>query len=172
MFPMNIKKEEKVLVFDWGDTLMVEYPDEVGPMAEWSRVAPMAGVIVTVPQLSAGVPCYVASNASDSCAEQVKAALARLGLDKYFQGIYTDKELGAKKPSVAFFQSLLTQLGCTAADVIYIGNDYDKDIVPAKEAGLLTVLISGEAGEYTAADVHISTMWDLKAQLLAGEEEL
>lgn len=170
MFPMDVKKEKKVLVFDWGDTLMVEYPDEVGPMAEWTRVAPMAGVIMTVPELAAQVPCYVASNASDSDAEQVKAALARLGLDKYFQGIYTDKELGARKPSTEFFRSLLCKLGCAAEDVIYIGNDYAKDIVPAKEAGLLTVFMSGETGEHAAADVHITTMWELKAQLLAAEE--
>lgn len=170
MFPMDVKKEKKMLVFDWGDTLMVEYPDEVGPMAEWTRVAPMAGVIATMPELAAQVPCYVASNASDSDAKQVKAALARLGLDKYFQRIYTDKELGARKPSAEFFRSLLGKLECAAEDVIYIGNDYTKDIVPAKEAGLLTVLISTEPGVYTAADVHIATMWELKAQLLADEE--
>ncbi len=156
----------RILVFDWGDTLMVEYPDEQGPMALWSRVAPMAGVMTSIVAVARKYPCYVAANAGNSTAEQVKQALARIGIARFFQGFYTHRELGAKKPSKDFFEHLAQELGSPCEEVIYIGNDYDRDIVPAKLAGMTTIYVSGTEGMYPSADVRIASMWELPEHLM------
>ncbi len=149
------------LVFDWGNTLMVDYPDESGPMVEWSRVAPMKGVNMAIPELAERCACYVASNAKESDAEQMKAAFARLGLERYFSGFYTSKELGACKPDVEFFEKLAEKLECAPEQITYVGDSYENDIVPAKKAGMSTILVKSEQGEYPDADSCVDSIWSM-----------
>jgi len=142
----------KCLLFDWGDTLMVDYPQYKGSMAFWEKVSPMPGVTETMPFLHKHYQCIVASNAGDSDSRLMKQAFVRIALDQYFFGFITSKELHATKPSPAFFQGIMHLYGLAPSEVIMIGNDYNKDIAGAKNAGLKTVLITKEQGSYPSAD--------------------
>lgn len=151
----------KYLLFDWGDTLMVDFPQYKGSMAFWEKVSPMPGVIETMPIIHSRYKCIVASNAGDSDAELMKQAFARIGLDKYFYGFITSKELGAAKPSPAFFQGIIDMFRLFSHETVMIGNDYGKDITGAKNAGLRTIFITGEQCSFPNADYVISSFSEI-----------
>jgi len=151
----------KCLIFDWGDTLMIDYPQYKGSMAFWEKVSPMHGVVETMPILYKHYKCIVASNAGDSNAELMKQAFKRIESDKYFFGFITSKELNATKPSLAFFQGIIDTFKLSLQESMMIGNDYDRDITGAKNAGLKTVFITEETGEFPNADYIISSFEEL-----------
>ena len=142
----------RYLFFDWGDTLMVDYPQYSGAMATWPQITLMKGVIELLPQLSKKYKCVVLSNAVESDAGLMKQAFEKVNLDNYFCLFTTSKELGAKKPEKAFFKNALNRIGASADEVIMIGNDYEKDIESAKAVGLDTILISQQVGKFPSAD--------------------
>ena len=82
----------------------------------------------------------VGSNASDSDGAQVKAAMARLGLDQDFTAFYTPAELdGARKPEPAFFLALEQKLGIPRSEMVMVGDSYTFDILGAAGAGWRSV---------------------------------
>ena len=149
--------EIKFLLFDWGDTLMVDYPQYKGSMAFWEKISSMPGVMETMPILQNYYQCIVASNTGDSDAGLMRQAFERIALDKYFFGFITSKELNATKPSPAFFQGVIDTFGVSLHEAIMIGNDYYKDIIGAKSIGLKTILITKEQGIFSHADYVISS---------------
>lgn len=152
----------RALVFDWGDTLMRDFPQFEGPMAYWSHVEAMVGIKDALPPLFERYICCVASNAGDSDAELMGKALERVDIRRYFTYLFTSKELGAKKPSPVFFAQIIKRIGVPGEECIFVGNDYPKDIVPAKEAGMQTILLCCELPVYApCADVVIGSMREL-----------
>ena len=145
------------LVFDWGDTLMVDYPQYKGSMAFWEKVSPMPNVMETMPILYKQYKCIVASNAGDSNAELMQKAFERIALCEYFSGFITSKELHATKPSPAFFQGIMDAFSLPPNEVAMIGNDYEKDITGAKSVGMKTVLITAQSGVFPNADYIVSS---------------
>jgi len=152
---------EKCLLFDWGDTLMKDNPECDSPMIFWENIEPMPNVMETMPTLHEKYKCIVVSNAKDSNAELMRKAFERIGLDKYFYGFVTSKELGATKPSPAFFQSVLDKYQLNLSETIMIGNDYEKDITGAKNIGLKTILITNKHGEFSSADYVVQSFGNL-----------
>jgi putative hydrolase of the HAD superfamily len=127
-----------VLLFDWGNTLMVDF-GSAGPMAHWPKVAAVAGVGQALRALRPRHRLVVATNAADSGAVLVLAALARVGLDVYVERVFSSCEIGAEKPDPAFFRALLAELVCPPAEAVMIGDSYDNDVRGAKAQGLRTV---------------------------------
>lgn len=62
--------------------------------------------------------------------------LAGLGLP--VDDIVTSDDLGAEKPTPAFYDALLARLGVDAGSVLYVGDRVDNDVLPAAAHGLLT----------------------------------
>ncbi len=153
----------KAIVFDWGDTLMRDYIQFSGPMVEWPQVDVMPGVKDAMSKLYKSYICCVASNAGDSDVGQMRLALARVGIEKYFKKFFTSQELGAKKPDKKFYQEILEQLNLNPCEVIVVGNDYYKDIEPAKSVGMWTILISEtkNTDKFPSADYLIKRMDEL-----------
>lgn len=151
----------KVLLFDWGDTLMVDYPGCTGAMVTWEKVSHMPEVLDTLPIVSKKFRCAVASNAVESNAELMKQALQRVDIDKYFDLFITSKELGAKKPSLGFFTGIANILNLSTSEICMIGNDYEKDIVGAKSTGMKTILITYQQGSFPCADYVIPSFGSL-----------
>lgn len=157
----------KAIVFDWGDTLMRDFEFQ-GPMVHWPRVEVIPGIPETLPQIYRQMTCCVASNAGDSDAELMGLALARVGIRQYFHHLFTSRELGATKPDPAFFREILQRLEVEPQECIMIGNDYLKDIAPARSVGLRTVWFSEDPVTDPApcADAVINSMGDLVATIV------
>ena len=158
----------KAIVFDWGDTLMRDFAQYSGPMVYWPYVEIVPGVEDALSQIYMDYICCVASNAEASDSKLIEDALARVNINRYFKEYFTSKELGAKKPDIKFFQGIIDKLNKKPNEVIMVGNDYIKDIVPAKTIGMRTVLFSEAKGiELTPyADHTISSMSELYSVIL------
>ena len=93
-----------------------------------------ADVRVALRELRAcGVRVVLAGNQPQRRTAQLQA----LELD--VDDVVTSQELGAEKPSPAFFAAVLARLGIDADDaarVLYVGDRVDNDVLPAIEAGM------------------------------------
>ncbi len=157
MYMNNIK----YLIFDWGDTLMADDPNNDRAMYLWEEIKVMQGVTNVMPYLHSKYICTVGSNAGESDAIAMKKAFERVNLDSCFDFYFTSKELGVRKPDTAFFESILQKLGANAENAVMIGNDYLKDISGAKKAGLKTVLITKLNQHFPEADYIVKSFGEL-----------
>ena len=66
----------------------------------------------------------------------------RLGFKEEFQEIIISQELGYHKPSKVIFDEMAKITGSQPEEIVYIGNDYRKDIMGAHGAGWRTVWVN------------------------------
>lgn len=130
------------LIFDWGDTLMRDFTEKPGPMADWDYIEVFPGVIETLQSLQHHFTLAVATNAGFSNTELMRKALVRGGIEHYFSYYFSSKDLGFSKPDVRFFNALSSGMNILPENCFFIGNDYNKDIVGANAIGMKTVLFN------------------------------
>jgi putative nucleotidyltransferase with HDIG domain len=159
------------LVFDWGDTLMRVFTEYDGPMVDWPQVAAVEGAGQVLQQLQEHYRLFVATNAAESSAQLVGAALQRAGLDHYFERIFTMHELGCLKPDPAFFHALSRQITIPGEACVMIGDDLRADISGSLQAGWRAVWLnpSNQAtpGLLPLHDADISRLAQLSSALSA-----
>jgi putative hydrolase of the HAD superfamily len=129
----------RALVFDWGDTVMRVFPEYSGPMAHWPRVEVVPGIENALREVKKSYVTALASNASDSGSSLVRDALERAGLEKYFDEVFTARDLNATKPDSAFYRGILHNLKLAPDEVVMIGDQFETDIAGAKKAGFWTI---------------------------------
>lgn len=137
----------KVLLFDWGDTLMRDFPQYQGPMATWPKVETMPGAKEALAVLSTKYLCCVATNAGNSGAEQVTQALERGEIASYFLKVFTPAELKVQKPTLRFYRKISEQLHVQPNECAMIGNSFKNDILPAKKVGMSAIWVHSQAGK-------------------------
>ncbi len=84
-----------------------------------------------------GYRMAIVSNADGKVARMMK----HLRLDHFFECIIDSKLVDVEKPDPAIFNLALQELKLPAQACIYIGDNYDRDVVGARRAGLTPVLI-------------------------------
>jgi putative hydrolase of the HAD superfamily len=152
----------EAVIFDWGDTLMRDLAQYQGAMAHWPHVELIPGAQEALEALRGRFILCVASNAGDSDAMLMGLALERVGIRRYFHHLWTSRELGAAKPDRAFFEAILRNLGLEAEACLMVGNDYEKEIVPAKAVGMQAVwLARPSAARSSAAGAAVRSMTEL-----------
>lgn len=168
-FFMDIKKELKNLkfqissiLFDWGNTIMPVLPDQSGPMWQWEKLEVIPGADQLLAQLKEKYVLALLSNADDSDGFLVKKALSKVGMANYFSHIFTPFELIARKPAPLFYLHALEIIGVSPENAIMIGDDYEKDIIGAKQAGLWTIWFNPTAktpeSKYPYHDFEINSL--------------
>ena len=70
---------------------------------------------------------------------EARAALEAMQLD--VDAILISDELGAQKPSAAFFAAVAEAAGVEPSEIAYVGDRLDNDVLPARRAGMRTVLL-------------------------------
>lgn len=68
-------------------------------------------------------------------------ALDACGIRGHFERIVVSADVGLRKPRREIFDAALRAMELASADAVYVGNDYLKDVVGAKLAGLSAVWI-------------------------------
>jgi FMN phosphatase YigB (HAD superfamily) len=153
---------ERVVIFDWGDTVMRDFPQFRGPMVFWPQVEVTEGIAESLPEIHRHFSICIASNAGDSDAMLMAQALERVELRGYFDYLYTSKELGYTKPSPKFFREIVDRITVGPEQCVMVGNDYEKDIIPAKMIGMKTILYQKKLSSRTPfADATIQSMYRL-----------
>ena len=66
-----------VYLFDWGDTLMVDFPQNTGKMCEWETVEAIEGAKDALAVLSQTANIYIATGAADSTEQELNNHLLK-----------------------------------------------------------------------------------------------
>jgi HAD superfamily hydrolase (TIGR01509 family) len=159
VFKMPIKLPIHTLIFDWGDTIMRDFALP-GTMKDWPTVEYIPGAEAALKVAAAKYTCIIATSANHSDTKDMIAALERVGAQKYFHHFLSSADLGYKKPDPHFFTAITERLNLEPAKCVMIGNLYEKDIAPAKAAGLQTIFFNEKntQGNFPQADVVIGKM--------------
>jgi HAD superfamily hydrolase (TIGR01509 family) len=135
---MNLSSITHVF-FDWGDTVMIDDPASTTSMLEWEVVEPVSGVEALLALLKTnGKTIILATSAAVSTEEQIRLALARVGLDSFFDKIYCFKNTGLTK-SEEFYRYLLKDMQLLPSQALMVGDSFEKDVLSANQAGIATV---------------------------------
>ncbi len=77
---------------------------------------------------------------------EVRSALARDGLDGFFEVWGVSDELGVGKPDPALFELSVRTAGVAPAEAVMVGDRLDYDVRPAKRVGMRAIwMLRGEA---------------------------
>ena len=95
----------------------------------------------------------------------LKEIMGRLGLEDHFQVILTSSDVNALKPDPEIFLIALERAGTRPEESVYVGNEYDPDVVGSRKAGMTPVLLDREYQIHDIDCVKISHMGEL-ARLL------
>jgi len=140
----------ETILFDWGDTLMIDFPGVPGKMCNWETVQAVDGAYETLMFLSQRSKIYIATGAAQSTEKEIKNAFKRVGLHRYITGYFCKSNLGVEKGSPEFLPLILSQLGIEANLATMVGDSLQKDIEPAIKIGINAILLS----ENRIADSH------------------
>jgi len=102
--------------------------------------------------------------------EQQYKKLERTALGKFFDTVVTPEACGAAKPDPRIFAEACRRAGVAAADAIYVGDNWDIDVVGSRAAGLKAIWINRDTVPHREipADVSvIETLSDLPALVKA-----
>lgn len=128
-----------VYLFDWGDTLMVDFSGVTGKMCNWGTVKAIDGAEDTLRCLSENAEIYIATGATESSEKDIKKAFNRVGLDQYISGYFCKHNLGCEKGHPDFFLTILERLGKKPDQVTMVGDSLKSDIEPAQQVGIKAV---------------------------------
>ncbi|WP_273024222.1 HAD family hydrolase [Rheinheimera sp.] len=128
-----------IYLFDWGDSLMVDYPQYSGKMYDWPEVSTVVGAQEVLSFLAQRHKLYVATNAAESTEQDIRNAFMRADLAQYISGYFCKATLGLGKGSPEFYLRIASTLAVKPTQLIMVGDSLDKDILPAIAAGLTAV---------------------------------
>lgn len=142
----------RAYLFDWGDTIMRDIPGRTGPMKDWPQVYAIEGVERLLQRLSQVSRCYLATNAKDSFETDIRAALERAGLNRYFTGIFCFRSVGYAKPSTEFFSHIVAALDLEPEQIAMVGDSFENDILGAVKFGIYGYWFNPRAAENKRGD--------------------
>jgi putative hydrolase of the HAD superfamily len=144
------------ILFDWGDTVLRDDPAMTAPMVEWETVEAIEGIADVLVYLHAsGRRIALATSADVSNEGQIRGALARGGLDKYFSHIYCFKNTHLQKGE-AFYRHILNDLNISASDALMVGDHFKKDVQIPNSLGMFAVWFNPGSNETRKSDLHIT----------------
>jgi putative hydrolase of the HAD superfamily len=104
---------------------------------------------------------------SDLTAHIQYRKLDRLNISEFFDFIVTSEEAGEDKPSMKIFLLCLEKLNLKASNVIFVGDDLEKDIKGALDSGIFAIFLCKSAMNchYSKIDgiTTIESLLDLKS---------
>jgi FMN phosphatase YigB (HAD superfamily) len=144
------------VLFDWGDTVMRDYPERTNPMVEWETVEVVEGIAEVLAYLhSTGRRIVLATSAAISDEEQIRGALKRGGLDTYFSRIYCFKNTQLPKGET-FYRYILDDLQLSPSDALMVGDGFEKDIQIPNQLGMDGVWFNPRSDEARENERHVT----------------
>ena len=144
----------RCILFDWGNTLMRDFPDAQGPMADWPRVETLPGVEVVLLQLRPQWTLALATNAVASDEPSVWRALARGGIASLLDRVYCFQTIGHMKPAPAFFDYIVRDLSMPRDRIVMVGDDFENDIRGATRSGIRSIWLNQSSDEARVGELH------------------
>ncbi|MFA5508120.1 MAG: HAD family hydrolase [Vulcanimicrobiota bacterium] len=108
------------------------------------------------------VPIYLASN-FDS---RLRKMLQELKISEYFEKVLISQEMMLEKPDLDFYRAVLEATSLPAPSVVYIGDSYSLDFLPARQTGFAAYLLD-PLELYPHLDFRISSLDEVDALMLS-----
>ncbi len=70
-----------------------------------------------------------------------KKIAEKLGVSSYFNYVFTSEDLGYEKPNKMIFEKSLDIAKLTSSEVVFVGDQVESDILGAKNANILPILL-------------------------------
>ncbi|GGH77217.1 putative hydrolase of the HAD superfamily [Pullulanibacillus pueri] len=86
--------------------------------------------------------------------------IASLGIDQYFDTIVTSGSVNIRKPDHAIFKLALKALNTLSEKAVFVGDNLEADIIPAKALGMSTVHMGGH-NAHPCVDVTCANLNDI-----------
>lgn len=134
----------KIVLFDWGDTLMVDFTDQPGHMKDWPNAQAVAGAEQALKSLSSISTLFVATGAIGTSADLMRLAFQRASLSPFISGYYCPTNVGYEKPSAQFYQTIADNIGCGVEDITMVGDNLERDILPAIAVGMSAIWLNSK----------------------------
>jgi len=159
----------KAVFFDLGDTLIEERVDDKEPLDHMDLQA-KPGASEVLSRLSSRFRLALVTDTESSDEPVVRRALARLGLEQYFDAVVTSQDLGVTKPDSRAFREAMRRTRVNPGEAVMVGNDLDRDIQPATALGLHAILVQDSPyfdPERTTSVPMARTLADVPEMILA-----
>lgn len=91
----------------------------------------------------------------------IRELLKEWRIESYFQLIILSEEVGLSKPNTAIFTLALQKANIPADRVVYAGDRYDNDILPAKSLGMWTLRILTGFGKHARENEKLKSDWSI-----------
>ena len=114
----------------------------------------------TLISLAGGYSLYVLSNLWSNSEPWQKYLHENVG-DEVFSGWLFSSDIGVNKPSFRIFNQLLAPMKVAPAEVVLIGDDLGRDIVPAHNLGMTTIWIASQHSKAPEAHFVIEDLSEL-----------
>jgi FMN phosphatase YigB (HAD superfamily) len=145
-----------IILFDWGDTVMRDDPEQTTPMVEWETVEVIDGIADVLAYLhSSGRQIGLATSADVSDETQIRGALARVGLDRFFSYIYCFKTTNLQKGD-AFYRHILSDLNISHSDALMVGDHFEKDVKVPNRMGIFAMWFNPRSDEEHSNELHLT----------------
>jgi putative hydrolase of the HAD superfamily len=142
------------VLFDWGDTVMRDDPASTIPMVEWQTVEAIEGIADVLDEIySSGRQIILATSAAISDEDQIRGALRRADLDRYFSRIYCFQNTQLPKGE-AFYRHILNDLHIPASDALMVGDGFEKDVQAANAIGIFAVWFNPRSNEKREGELY------------------
>ncbi len=93
---------------------------------------------------------------------QIRRLIAHAGLETTFDTVLDSHEVGFQKPDLRIFKKGLDDLNVTPAEAVHVGDLFEADVVGARAAGILPVLVDRD-GRYPEANcLRVKNVAELK----------
>jgi len=130
----------RAIFFDLGDTLVVE--EDIAGRHLWEvtlKKVPHLDEVLTELKRK-GFKLGIITNTTTSREENVRTALRRIDVEKYFDVIVTSVDVGHEKPDERIFLTALRKVRVKPKDAVMVGNRISDDIVGGNRIGMKTIL--------------------------------
>src|ERR1041384_221446 len=143
-----------IVLFDWGDTVMRDDPASTIPMVEWQTVEAIEGIADVLDEIySSGRQIILATSAAISDEDQIRRALRRADLNRYFSRIYCFQNTQLPKGE-AFYRHILNDLHIPASDALMVGDGFEKDVQAANAIGIFAVWFNPRSNEKREGELY------------------
>ncbi len=132
------------------------------------RAATVANVRLLADFVADGFELGVVSNGCGN----VKKLCQEFGYAAYLSVVVDSRRVGLFKPDPAIFVYAARKLGGDPATMMMVGDSFDRDVRPAKKAGMKTAWLADaevrKCSEPSLVDLHLSKLADLPGALAAA----
>ena len=155
-------RENRCVLFDWGDTLMRDFPEFSGPMTAWPHIEALPNVKEVLSELRPQWTLALATNSVDSDETAIWEALDRVGIRSLLDKVFCFQTIGHSKPSPDFFDYIVKDLGMDRRRMVMVGDGFEKDVLGANRSGIRGIWFNESSDEVKVGKMH-KTIFDFRS---------